>query len=120
MAVAFSLARDSLQAHEPQARLLRFRRHGYQRFVHLRSQINFHYFWERRWFFITLLVGFAILLAPTPSGLTEQGQIVLAMSADGDAPVHHRAGAAADRSPAHHRRPGGAAEGSIRTRWPRA
>ncbi|HKQ95784.1 MAG TPA: DASS family sodium-coupled anion symporter [Aestuariivirgaceae bacterium] len=81
MAVAFSLARDSLQAHLPQARLLRFRRHGYQRFVLLRSQINFHYFWEKKWFFISLLVGYAILQAPTPAGLSEHGQIVLAMSA---------------------------------------
>lgn len=80
MAVAFSLARDSLQAHTSQARLLRFRRHGYQRLVLLRSQVNLHYFWEKKWFFISLLAGFLILQIPSPAGLSEQGQTVLAMS----------------------------------------
>jgi solute carrier family 13 (sodium-dependent dicarboxylate transporter), member 2/3/5 len=78
--VTFSLARDSLQAHEPSPRLTRFRRRGYQRYVMLRSQIDLYFFWERRWFFITMLIGFALMVAPTPSGLTHQGQIVLAMS----------------------------------------
>lgn len=81
MALAFSLARDSLQAHMPQARLLRFRRHGYQRLILLRSQVNLHYFWEKKWFFISLLVGFLIMSIPNPPGLSEEGQIVLAMSA---------------------------------------
>jgi sodium-dependent dicarboxylate transporter 2/3/5 len=78
--VTFSLARDSLQAHEPSPRLTRFRRRGYQRYLMIRSQVDLYFFWERRWFFITLLVGFALMLAPTPGGLTHQGQIVLAMS----------------------------------------
>jgi sodium-dependent dicarboxylate transporter 2/3/5 len=76
----FSLARDSLQAHEPSARLSRFRRRGYQRYLMLRSQVDLYFFWERRWFFLTMLIGFSIMAAPTPAGLTHSGQIVLAMS----------------------------------------
>jgi sodium-dependent dicarboxylate transporter 2/3/5 len=78
--VAFSLARDSLQAHQPSARLMRMRRQGYQRLLLLKSQINLHYFWEKKWFFIALLVGLLIIRLPTPQGLTPDGQIVLAMS----------------------------------------
>ena len=37
---AFSLARDSLQANEPSARLGRFRRRGYQRYRLVSSQID--------------------------------------------------------------------------------
>jgi solute carrier family 13 (sodium-dependent dicarboxylate transporter), member 2/3/5 len=80
-AAAFSLARDSLQAHLPAQRFVRMRRHGYQRLLLLKSQINIHYFWEKKWFFIALLIGFIIINLPTPQGLTPEGQIVLAMSA---------------------------------------
>lgn len=80
MSVAFKLARDSLQAHEPVHRFTRFRRLGYQRWVLVRSQIDLYYFWEKRWFFVALLVGFAFLSLPTPEGLTYSGQVVLAMS----------------------------------------
>ncbi|MFO0993945.1 MAG: DASS family sodium-coupled anion symporter [Hyphomicrobiales bacterium] len=76
----FELARDSLQAHEPSAKLTRFRRLGYQRYLHVRSQIDLFTLWEKRWFFIALLVGAILILAPTPSGLSHEGQIVLAMS----------------------------------------
>jgi sodium-dependent dicarboxylate transporter 2/3/5 len=79
-AATFSLARDSLQAHEPIQRLGRFRRRGYQRMVWLRQQIDIALIWERRWFLITMLLGFAIMVAPTPAGLTHEGQIVIAMS----------------------------------------
>ena len=79
-AANFELARDSLQAHEPSAKLTRFRRLGYQRYLHVRSQIDLFTLWEKRWFFITLIVGAILILAPTPSGLTHEGQIVLAMS----------------------------------------
>jgi solute carrier family 13 (sodium-dependent dicarboxylate transporter), member 2/3/5 len=76
----FSLARDSLQANDASARLTRFRRRGYQRYLVVRSQIDLTLLWERRWFFITLLVGFALMAAPTPDGLSHDGQTVLAMS----------------------------------------
>lgn len=80
MAVKFSLARDSLQAHEPSPGLARMRRRGYQRYAMLRSQVDLAFLWRRRWFFITLLIGFVLMSVPTPSGLTHEGQIVLAMS----------------------------------------
>ena len=54
----FSLARDSLQAREPSARLRRFRRRGYQRYRLLRSNIDLEFVWKRRWFIITMIVGF--------------------------------------------------------------
>jgi sodium-dependent dicarboxylate transporter 2/3/5 len=36
--------------------------------------------WKRRWFIVTMLLGFALMSAPTPAGLTHDGQIVLVMS----------------------------------------
>jgi solute carrier family 13 (sodium-dependent dicarboxylate transporter), member 2/3/5 len=77
---AFSLARDSLQAHESSARLGRFRRRGYQRYRLVSSQIDLSLVWKRRWFVISMMLGFILMSAPTPAGLTHQGQIVLCMS----------------------------------------
>ncbi len=76
----FVLARDSLQAHEPLRRMSRFRRFGYQRWLVFRNQINLHYFWEKRWFFLAMMLGFAFLQMEPPGDLTHEGQIVLAMS----------------------------------------
>lgn len=76
----FSLPRDSLQAHEISQRLTRFQRRGYQRYLIVRQNVDLNFFWTRRWFFITMLVGFLLIIAPTPQGLTDEGQIVLAMS----------------------------------------
>ncbi|MFO1088233.1 MAG: DASS family sodium-coupled anion symporter [Hyphomicrobiales bacterium] len=76
----FLLYRDSLQAKEPAQRLLRLQRAGYQRWLVLRSQIDLYFFWEKRWFFIALIVGFIVMNLPTPEGLKHEGQIVLAMS----------------------------------------
>ena len=76
----FSLARDSLQAHEPSAGLGRFRRRGYQRYRLLRSNIDLAFLWKRRWFVITMILGFSLMSAPTPAGLSHDAQIVLCMS----------------------------------------
>ncbi len=76
----FQLARDSLQAHEPSPGLIRFRRRGYQRFLAFMADMDLAFLWKRRWFFITMIVGFVLMAAPTPDGLTHQGQIVLVMS----------------------------------------
>ena len=46
----------------------------------MRSNVDLDFLWKRRWFFITMLVGFLLMVAPTPAGLTHEGQIVLAMS----------------------------------------
>jgi solute carrier family 13 (sodium-dependent dicarboxylate transporter), member 2/3/5 len=76
----FVLARDSLLAHEPTAGIGRFRRRGYQRYRHLRSYVDLSLLWKRRWFIITMLVGFALMSFPSPAGLSHDGQIVLSMS----------------------------------------
>ena len=76
----FSLARDSLQAQEPSQGLRRFRRRGYQRFLAFMGDIDLAFLWKRRWFFITMVVGFTLMALPTPSGLTHEGQTVLIMS----------------------------------------
>jgi solute carrier family 13 (sodium-dependent dicarboxylate transporter), member 2/3/5 len=76
----FNLARDSLLAHEPRSGLSRIRRRGYQRFRWLLDNVNFALLWKRRWFIITMLLGLTLMGAPTPSGLTHDGQIVLVMS----------------------------------------
>ena len=76
-----SLTEDSLRAYETRnIRAGRVRRRGYQRFLVLRSQINFYYFWEKRWFFIAMAVGLSLITMPQPDGLTREGLIVLSMS----------------------------------------
>ena len=80
MSEQFILSRDSLQAHEPSAGIKRFRRQGYQRFLAFMGGMDLAFLWKRRWFIITMVVGFALMAAPTPSGLTDQGKIVLIMS----------------------------------------
>jgi solute carrier family 13 (sodium-dependent dicarboxylate transporter), member 2/3/5 len=76
----FNLARDSLLAHEPRSGLQRFRRRGYQRYRLLLENMDLALLWKRRWFIITMLLGFLLMNAPTPAGLSHEGQIVLVMS----------------------------------------
>jgi sodium-dependent dicarboxylate transporter 2/3/5 len=76
-----SLVSDSLRSYEPQDLWsTKVRRRGYQRWRYLRSQIDLYYFWEKRWFFVAMLIGFAMIAMPQPDGLTREGQIVLTMS----------------------------------------
>jgi sodium-dependent dicarboxylate transporter 2/3/5 len=79
-AATFTLARDSLQAHEPVRGLSRFRRRGYLRYRHVTGNIDLALIWKRRWFIIAMVVGFLCMGLPTPDGLTHEGQIVLIMS----------------------------------------
>ena len=76
----FNLARDSLLAHEPRSGLQRFRRRGYQRYRRVLDNVDLSLLWKRRWFIITMILGFLLMNAPTPAGLTHDGQIVLVMS----------------------------------------
>jgi len=46
----------------------------------LRHSLNLRYFWDKRWFFVALLVGTIIYNLPTPDGLSREGMIVLTMS----------------------------------------
>ncbi len=75
----FVLARDSLQAPEPDY-MAHLRRRGYQRWLLFRQAIDLHYFIEKRWFFIAVILGAVLLMAPTPAGLSPEGHIVLVMS----------------------------------------
>ncbi len=75
----FDLARDSLQAREPDT-LLYLRRRGYQRWILFRDSINLHYFIEKRWFFIAVILGAILFMLPSPEGLSREGHIVLVMS----------------------------------------
>lgn len=42
--------------------------------------LNFFYFYEKRWFFIALLVGAAMLMLPLPEGLSREAMVVLTMT----------------------------------------
>jgi sodium-dependent dicarboxylate transporter 2/3/5 len=44
------------------------------------SQLNLIYFWEKKWFYIAMLVGVAMLQMPLPEGLSHDGLVVLTMS----------------------------------------
>ena len=80
--MAISLVTDSLRAPEPHdSWSIKVRRRGYQQMLLVRSQINFYYFWEKRWFFVAVALGFLMMAMPQPEGLTREGQIVLTMSA---------------------------------------
>ncbi len=46
----------------------------------LRKRSNYLYFWQKRWFFIALAVGWGLLAMPLPEGLSQQAMIILAMS----------------------------------------
>ncbi len=78
---SLSLVSDSLQAHAPSSPWsVRVGRQGYRRLLIIRAQINLYYFWEKRWFFIALVVGAIMLTLPLPEGLTREGMIVLSMT----------------------------------------
>jgi len=77
----FSLVNDSLQAHLPDDRWShKLRRQGRHRLLVIYNQLNFYYFWEKRWFFVAMLVGAVMLALPAPGGLVREGWIVLTMS----------------------------------------
>ncbi|MFC1664129.1 SLC13 family permease [Pseudomonadota bacterium] len=45
-----------------------------------RSRIFIYFFWERKWFFIAILLGVLMFNAPLPNGLSHNGMVVLTMS----------------------------------------
>ena len=76
-----SLINNSLRAYEPrQLWPQKFRRRGFQQILFIQAQFNLYYFWEKRWFFIAMAVGAAMLSMPQPEGLSREGLIVLTMS----------------------------------------
>jgi solute carrier family 13 (sodium-dependent dicarboxylate transporter), member 2/3/5 len=79
-ATSFVLSRDSLQAHEPTVGFSRFRRLGYQRTRQILSNVDLGLLWRRRWFIVTMVLGFILMSLPTPAGLSAEGQVVMVMS----------------------------------------
>ena len=76
-----SLIHNSLRAYEPREIWpQKIRRRGYQRLLLLQTHFNLYYFWEKRWFFIAMVIGGILLFSPQIDGLTREGQIVLSMS----------------------------------------
>ena len=77
-----NIVNDSFQAHIPSNKWAasRISRKGYQQFLFIKSFFNFLYLWEKRWLFISALIGTSLLLLPTPPGLSQEGLIVLTMS----------------------------------------
>ena len=53
---------------------------GIQRAMAIQSWLNLYFFWEKKWFFIAMIVGAFMLYLPLPEGLTQDGLIVLTMS----------------------------------------
>ena len=44
------------------------------------SHLNLIYFWEKKWFYVAMLVGVTMLQLPLPDGLSHEGLVVLTMS----------------------------------------
>ncbi|MEE9318168.1 MAG: SLC13 family permease, partial [Rhodospirillales bacterium] len=53
---------------------------GIQRAMAIKSWLNLYFFWEKKWFFIALIVGALMLQMPLPEGLSPEGLIILTMS----------------------------------------
>ena len=52
---------------------------GLKRVMTLGSWLNLYFFWEKKWFFIAIIVGALMLQMPVPGGLSREGWIVLTM-----------------------------------------
>lgn len=77
-----SIVTDSLRARDiSHDWTSKVRRRGYQHIAALKQQVSFYYFWEKRWFFIAMLIGAILLLVvPEAEGLSHEGKVVLVMS----------------------------------------
>ena len=64
-------------AHSIDSRVMKI---GINRVVRVSKRLNFYYFWEKRWFFIALAIGYGMLQLPLPEDLSREGMIVLTMS----------------------------------------
>jgi sodium-dependent dicarboxylate transporter 2/3/5 len=51
-----------------------------RRVMTLGRWLNLYFFWEKKWFFIAMLIGAFMLNMPLPDGLSPEGLIVLTMS----------------------------------------
>ena len=53
---------------------------GLRRVMTLGTWLNLYFFWEKKWFFIAMIVGAFMLHMPLPEGLSPEGLIILTMS----------------------------------------
>ena len=53
---------------------------GLKRVMSLGTWLNLYFFWEKKWFFIAMVVGAFMLEMPLPEGLSPEGLIILTMS----------------------------------------
>ena len=53
---------------------------GLRRVMTLGTWLNLYFFWEKKWFFIAMIVGALMLNMPLPEGLSPEGLIILTMS----------------------------------------
>ena len=51
-----------------------------QRALVVGSHLNLIYFWDKKWFYVAMLVGALMMQLPLPDGLSHEGLIVLTMS----------------------------------------
>ncbi len=105
----FSLARDSLLARQPGSGLERIRRRGYQRYRLVLANVDLALLWRRRWFIITMAVGFVLMAAADPGGPKSFRADRSRHVADGDNAICHRSYSTADSAAADHYRRSGAA-----------
>jgi sodium-dependent dicarboxylate transporter 2/3/5 len=53
---------------------------GLKRVMTLGAWLNLYFFWEKKWFFIAMIIGAFMLHMPLPQGLSPEGLIILTMS----------------------------------------
>ena len=51
-----------------------------KRVMTLGTWLSLYFFWEKKWFFIAMIVGALMLNMPLPEGLSSEGLIILTMS----------------------------------------
>ncbi len=51
-----------------------------KRVMTLGAWLNLYFFWEKKWFFIAMIIGAFMLYMPLPQGLSPEGLIILTMS----------------------------------------
>ncbi|MEK9673597.1 MAG: DASS family sodium-coupled anion symporter [Rhodospirillaceae bacterium] len=59
---------------------IRWTRLPVRRVFRVPSKLRLYFFWEKRWFFIAILVCAGLLQLPQPEGLPREGMIVLSMT----------------------------------------
>jgi len=53
---------------------------GLKRAVRIGKRVNLYFFWEKKWFFLSMVIGVLMIYMPLPEGLSPEAMIVLSMS----------------------------------------